>query len=340
MLFQVETTLARPGLVPPAVPNLRPLEYFPIGLFGSVMSLTGLSVAWRLAGPTLGAPAWVSTVLQYGSTAAFVFITACYLIKCVAAFDAVKTEFSHPVIGNLFGTFLVSLLLQPIVVAPWSLFIARVMWVLGAVTMTLFAWLILTRWLSYRQQIIHATPAWIIPVVGMLDVPLALPSLGLPDMHEVMVTSLAIGVFFAVPLFTIIMMRLVFEEPLPNSLAPTLLILAAPFAVGVSTYFATVGEIDLFAESLFALNVFVLAALCARLRYVMHCCPFRFSWWAAGFPLAASAIAGLRIEAASPTSINTFLSIGLLAGATGLILALLVKTFLGIYAGELRALSA
>jgi tellurite resistance protein len=42
--------------------------------------------------------------------------------------------------------------------------------------------------------------------------------------------------FFAVPLFTLIFSRLLFEPPLPAALKPSLLILVAPFAVGYSTY--------------------------------------------------------------------------------------------------------
>jgi tellurite resistance protein len=66
----------------------------------------------------------------------------------------------------------------------------------------------------------------------MQDVPLALPSLGLPPIHGVMVLGLAVGLFFTVPLFTLIFSRLVFEPPMPGPLQPTLMILAAPFAVG------------------------------------------------------------------------------------------------------------
>ena len=34
------------------------LEYIPVGLFGSVMGLTGLSIAWRLARERYGLPEW------------------------------------------------------------------------------------------------------------------------------------------------------------------------------------------------------------------------------------------------------------------------------------------
>ena len=55
-------------------------------------------------------------------------------------------------------------------------------------------------------------------MVGMLDIPLALPLLHLPGLHGVMVLGLAVGLFFAVPLFTLIFSRLVFEPPMPDAL--------------------------------------------------------------------------------------------------------------------------
>ena len=194
--------------------------------------------------------------------------------------------------------------------------------------------------MSDRQQIGHATPAWIVPVVGLLDVPLALPSLGLPSMHGVMVASLAIGLFFAIPLFTLIFSRLVFEPPIPDALRPTLLILVAPFAVGTSTYAVTVGQIDLLAQSLYMLTLFMLAVLFNHMRFLVACCPFRVSWWAVSFPLAASAVAALRIAAAMPSLAADAIAMALLLVATLAILGLLVRTLYGIARGELRALSA
>jgi hypothetical protein len=54
-------------------------------------------------------------------------------------------------------------------------------------------------------------PAWIIPVVGLLDVPTRAAGARLPNLHGLIVFALAIGLFFAVPLFTLIFSRLVFE---------------------------------------------------------------------------------------------------------------------------------
>jgi tellurite resistance protein len=325
------------AIVAPGHPQL---EYLPVGLFGSVMGLTGLSVGWRLAHTLYGLPQWVSVWIGAAAVAAFLTVAAGYAVKLATAFSAVQAEFRHPIAGNLFGTFLISLLLLPIVLAPFSLVLARVVWAIGAVGMLLFTWLIVSRWLSDRQQVAHATPAWFIPVVGLLDVPLALPGLNLPGMHGLMVVAMAVGLFFAVPLFTMIFSRLLFEPPLPDALKPTLLLLVAPFAVGFSTYTLVVGQTDLFAQALYALTVFLLTVLLGQLRYLAACCPFRVAWWAVSFPLAAVAIAALRFAAADPGWLTNAVALASLALATLVIAGLLGRTLIGLARGELRTLSS
>jgi tellurite resistance protein len=317
----------------------RQLDYLPIGFFGSVMGLTGLSVAWRLAHALFGIPVWIADAIGALAVLTFVALSLGYAVKIATAFDAVRAEFKHPIAGNLFGTFLISLMLVPILLAPVALLLAQVMWVVGTVGMVIFAWFVVSRWMSDRQQIAHATPAWIIPVVGLLDVPLAVPALGFTGLYDVMIFGLALGLFFAIPLFTLIFSRLVFEPPMPETLLPSLLILVAPFAVGFSTYVATVGHIDLFASCLYMLTLFLLAVLLSRLRYLVGCCPFRVSWWAVSFPLAASAIAGLRYATTRQTWVFDAIAVLLLALATIVIAGLFVRTVYGVARGELRTLS-
>lgn len=326
--------------LPLAAPGRPLLAYLPIGLFGAVMGLTGLSVAWRLAAMRYGLPGGIALGIGAVAAIAFVLVSAGYAIKLVTAFDAARDEFRHPIAGNLFGTFLISLLLLPILLQPFAHRLAQILWVLGAAGMLLFAWLIVSRWMSDRQQVAHATPAWIIPVVGLLDIPLALPVLGFPPLHALMVFATAVGLFFALPLFTLIFSRLVFEPPMPDALKPTLLILVAPFAVGYSTYTVTTGQTDLFAEALYMLMLFMLAVLIGQLRNLPSCCPFRVSWWAVSFPLAASSIAALRFAAARPGPLPDAIALALLALATLVIAALFGRTLFGVVRGELRTLSA
>lgn len=323
-----------------ASPVSRPLEYLPVSFFGATMGLTGLSVAWRLAGSSFGAPEWISTLIATLAVLSVIGISVGYAVKVAFAPDNVRAEFRHPIAGNLFGTALISMLLLPIVIAPWNLSWARALWYLGASGMIAFAWTIVSRWMSNRQQAVHATPAWIVPVVGLLDVPLALPSLNLTPMTELMVFSLAVGLFFAIPLFTLIFSRLLFEEPMPANLQPTLLILAAPFSVGFSTYVVTIGHIDLFAEALYLLMIFVLSVLMGRLRGLPKCCPFRITWWAVSFPLAACAIAALQFEAFDPNWFTRGVAGLLLVVASLIIAGLLIRTVYGLLRGELKTLSS
>jgi tellurite resistance protein len=317
------------------------LSYLPVSLFGSVMGLTGLALAWRLAHTHFSSPIWVADIVSILAQAAFFALAVAYLVKIIFSFDHVKKEFAHPIAGNMFGTFAISLLLIPILLADKNLVLARIVWSIGAVAMVFLAWLMVTRWISVRQATAHATPAWIVPVVGMIDIPLALPALGwAKDFHEIMIFATAVGLFFALPLFTIIFFRLIFDEPIPDALQPSLLILVAPFAVGFSAYAATVGTIDGFAVALYMLMLFVLAVLFARIRNLGRCCPFRVSWWAVSFPLAASASAALKyaLFAKSPTA--DVIAICLLGLASLVIGFIVVRTVVGILRGELRTLSS
>ncbi len=314
------------------------LAYLPVGLFGGVMGLSGLALAWRHAQLLFGAPSWVGDVLGALALLAFVVLAVAYGVKMVSAFAAVKAEFQHPVAGNLFGLVPISMLLLAILLAPLSLTAARIVWAIGATAMTLFAWLVVSRWLHLRQELVHATPAWIVPVVGLLDVPLAVPVLQWPEVHGMMMFGLAVGLFFAMPLFTLIMSRLLFQEPMPAVMQPTLLIMVAPFSVGFSAYVATTGQIDGMAQALYMLTLFIMAVLLARLRHLGNC-PFRLSWWSVSFPLAASSVSTQRYAEHAQMALTTGIAAVLLAFATAVILGLLLRTLRGIARGELAALS-
>lgn len=312
--------------------------YLPVALFGSTIGLSGLSQAWRLSHLHFGVPLWPAYLAGVLALLAFSAQSLAYLLKVGTAFHLVKEEFLHPVTGNLFGIPLMSMLLLPGLLAEFNLPLARAMWSVGAVGMMFFSWWTVSRWLHSRQMVLHVTPAWLVPVVGVIDVPLAMPALGLESQHGVMMLALSVGLFFAVPLLTMILSRLMFEEPMAEALLPSLLILVAPFAGGFLAYVATMGRIDTIAEAMFMLVLFMLSVLLARLRTLAQCCPFRVSWWAVSFPLAASASTALRYAEHQRTMMTDGIAVVLLALATVTIMALFARTVSGIARGELRNL--
>jgi tellurite resistance protein len=315
------------------------LGYLPVALFGSVMGLAGLSSAWRLAHRVYGVPLWIAQAIGALAVLAFLVIGSGYAVKWITGPQAVKAELNHPIAGNLFGTLFISLLLIPIPIADVSLPVARVVWIIGAVGMVLFAWFIVSRWLSQRQNPTHATPAWIVPVVGLIDIPLAAPTIHLAHIDGFLMLALAVGLFFAVPLFTLILSRLMFEEQMATNLQPSLLILLAPFAVGFSAYVTVTGKVDRFADALYMLTLFLLTVLVGRLRYLASACPFRLSWWSVSFPLAGASGCALRYAEQVPGIVTHGIAIFLLATVTALLLAMAVRTSWSAMRGELEALA-
>lgn len=315
------------------------LTYLPIGLFGAIMGMTGLSLAWRLAHKIYGVPKWITEMIAVIALISFAVLFVGYMVKLVTAPKTVLAEFRHPIAGSLFGTFLISLLLTPMIMAPAYAPLARTVWVVGALGVLVFAWLMLSRWMGQRQLLANATPAWLVPVVGVLNLPLALPGLGWQSSQAVMVVGLAIGLFFVVPIFTLVLSRMVFEPPIDEGHKASLMILVAPFAVGFSAYLTTTGHVDLFAQALYVLMLFILAVVMGQLGHMLNYAGFRLNWWAAAFPLAACAVAALRFAENAPNPLKDVLAVSLLLAATTVIAALLIRTLIGVVRGELRTLS-
>lgn len=315
-------------------------DYLPVSLFGSVMGLSGLSIAWSLAYKIYGKGEIIAHIIAILAVLAFIAIFIAYLLKIITSFKSFYDEFKNPVLRSFFGTFNISLLLLPIVIYPYFPVLAEVLWIIGVVLMLLFAWYVVSSWISLKHEMLHITPAWIIPVVGTLDIPLASNLFNYDWIIYLNIFCVAIGLFFAVPIFTLIFTRILFFERLPDKLMPSLLIMIAPFSVGFSAYLMTNNaNLDIFAFSLFFLGLFIFLVLLPQLISIFKSCPFRVTWWAVSFPLSALLVSTLKInEDFDNVFINT-LSWVFLVAFTLIILWLFIRTLKGVFDGELKNLS-
>jgi len=301
---------------------------WPVSLFASVMGLAGLSLAWRLAARS-GAPEWIGGVLAVLAWVAFLIVLGVQIRRAWSDRAAWLAELRQPASAPFLGTFWISLLLLPMLL-PVGL-PARVMWLAGAAGMVVCAWRNFLQWTAGALEEGQVSAAWLIPVVGLLDIPLAFPMLGWPALRELMLFAVAAGFVLGTPVFALVFGRLVSRSPAAQ---PTLLILLAPFAVGFSAYVAMAGEVDAIARALFYLDLFLLAVLLPRVYAMLRGQPFRLNWWALGFPLSASAVAAQRYALAMPTMFSRAIALALLVLATGVIGMLAWRSLHGLARGE------
>jgi tellurite resistance protein len=281
------------------------LRHFPVSFFAMVMGLTGLAIAWGRAQAVFSLPVDLATPILAAAGTLFCVLLALYLAKVVHWRAAVIAELAHPVQINFFPTVSISLILLAIATLPHWPGIARVLWVLGSSLHLLLTLYIMGVWMHQEHfEIHHINPAWFIPMVGNVLVPIAGVPLGFA---EVAWFYFSVGILFWLILFSIIVYRMLFHHPLAERMMPTLFILIAPPAVGFIAYLQLSGGLDAFARVLYYSGLFLTLLLATQIGRFLHI-PFYLSWWAYSFPLAAIATATLLMY--EQTGLATFAGLG------------------------------
>ena len=265
------------------------LAHLPVTFFAVVMGLAGLTLALHRAELAFGWPHAASLTTLWASGATFVAIAGLYLAKVVRHPDAVAAEWHHPVKLAFFPAISISILLIATALRPFSEAVAHALWLLGVTAQGALTLAVLSGWIGKRPfQPMHISPAWFIPAVGNVLVPLAGVPLGYLEVPWLFFSA---GMLFWLVLLTLVFNRLIFHDPLPGRLYPTLAILIAPPAVGMLAWLQlNGGSLDAVARGLYALTI-LFAALFATQVPGLRRLPFALSWWALSFPLAALTVA-------------------------------------------------
>ncbi|MBK1700882.1 SLAC1 anion channel family protein [Thiococcus pfennigii] len=303
------------------------LAHFPVAFFAMVMGLTGLAIAWHKAEVDFDLPWSVSVGLVAVAATVFAVLSILFIAKLILHPAAVRGELAHPVQLNFFPTISISLILLGIAMLPHQPLAAEVLWLLGAGLHLIFTLYVLGVWIHQDQfEIHHINPAWFIPVVGNVLVPIAGVPLGFAEPSWLF---FSIGILFWLVLFTIIFYRVLFHHPLPERLMPTFFILIAPPAVGFIAYTQLTDSLDPFARLLYYSGLFLTLLLATQIRRFVRL-PFFLSWWAYSFPLAAITIATLTMY--TQTGAVAFVALGwLLLALVSLVVAYLsLRTVLAV----------
>lgn len=299
------------------------LENLPISFFAMVMGLAGLTIAWEKARHSLGVPLALDAPLLTLTGAVFAVLLVAYAAKLVRYRSAVLQELGHPVKLNFFPTISISLILLAIAFLPLAVEVSRALWILGVSAHLVFTLYVMNVWIHHEHlEVHHINPAWFIPAVGNVLVPIAGVPLGYGDISWFF---FSVGIVFWMILFTIIIYRVLFHHPIQDRLMPTFFILIAPPAVGFIAYVKLVGGLDSFGRVLYFTGLFLTLLLVTQARRFARL-QFFLSWWAYSFPVAAITIATMLMYDLTGTAFYRHLGLGLLSVLSLVVAYLLVKT--------------
>lgn len=316
------------------LPQAEPrLAHFPVTFFATVMGLAGLTLALHLAETRFGWGHMASRIALVTTIGDFLLIAILFALKALRHPQAIKGEWHHPVKLAFFPAISISLLLIATAMRAELPAMAAFVWAAGTAAQGVLTLAVISGWIGRRPfQPMHISPAWFIPAVGNVVVPVA----GVPfGFVEVSWLFFSVGLIFWVVLLTLVMNRLIFHDPLPARLLPTLVILIAPPAVAFLAWLQLNGGVlDPFARVLyysaiaFAAIVAVQAAGFARL-------PFALSWWALSFPIAALTISTLRYAELAQSNWHDLLGGVFLALLLAVVGGLILRTIKAVARGEI-----
>lgn len=267
------------------------LQFFPIMMFAIVMGLAGLTLVFQKISHVFYLPFFVSTIMIVITFAVYLFVLYTYIKKILKYRDEVLKEFAHPIRINFFAAFSISTLLISMIIYPYINEVGNILFIFGAIFHIFFTFYTIKYWIDNNLEMQHSNPAWFIPIVGNLIVPIA--SNGYFN-DSVLYFYFAIGIFFWIVLFSIILNRIIFHQQFAPKFLPTLFILIAPPAVGFLSYVELVGKLDFFAHMLYSLALFFTILIFFMYKKFMNI-KFFISWWAFTFPSAAMTIATIKM---------------------------------------------
>lgn len=308
------------------------LPHFPISLFASGMGMMGFALALRALETTYGAAHGGSMAVLAVSAVILLTVSLGYIAKAIRYPGQVAADWHHPVKIAFFPAISISLLLLATALIEIAPALAEALWLFATVLQGVLALSVLSVWIGHRPfQPAMMTPAWFIPAVGNLVVPLAGARLGYVELPWLFFSA---GLIFWVVLLTLVMNRLMFHDPMPGKMVPTLMILIAPPAVAFTAWLRLTGEVGPFGHFLLA-SGYVFAALVTTQVKKLSKLPFALSWWALSFPIAALAIASFSYAHETDVDGYRWIATGLVALLAAVVAGLIFKTASAIRAGAI-----
>ncbi len=307
------------------------LQFFPITLFAVIMGLSGLSIVFGKFYHMQWMPKIFYDALLFFTFALFLFFLFTYGRKAINHFDEVKADFKHRIRINFFSAISISFILLSIGFMTYWPFLSMVLWWIGVILHTVLMLYTISFWVRHNFEINTMNPAWFIPVVGNILIPVA----GVEYMPAAFsFLYFSIGFFFWIILFAIFLNRVIFHNQMPQKFMPTLFILIAPPAVGFIAYIRITQSWDAFAVFMLFIAYFFMV-LILFLYKSFYKLKFFVSWWAFTFPLMAVTLASVVAFQVSAQPIYKYLSFLFIGMAIFTVVFVAWKTLQKVSEGEI-----
>ena len=305
------------------------LMHFPIMFFASIMGLGGVSL---VIFKSINVFNLAQLKPLYYALAFFTLFILCvivlfYLAKIIKYPKSFKAEIQHPVRINFFAAISIGILITLMLFIPHLPLLANmIIFYFAAFLQIVFSIYVVKYWFINEMKQKMASPAWFIPIVGNLIVPLAGMNINANFQTEIIDFSILLfyfgmGTFFWILLNAGLLYRLIFGENLPQKFLPTLFIFIAPpsvFALDILSLFNGFTQNSLFiiAASSFSVALFFVFLMLSIFK-VFYKLNFALSWWAFTFPTSAFTLCALELYHLSDSWLY------LVCGIFGIILSIL-----------------
>lgn len=329
----VETTTEEPIADGDAALPVTSIEYFPLNSFAMIMGIVGLGLVWRDAAYQYQLPKLVGEVIIGFGAGFYLAILSIYGLKLIRFRDVCLKDIKDPSACNYLAAVGISLLLVAAGLAPYNFVLAEQLWFLGVAGQILATVYIVGRlWLNGASNLKNVTPAWFIPVVGIVVAPMTGAVFG----HETLNWMIfGCAMFFWVSVFAVIVVRFLVHPPLPVYQRPLLVILIAPPSLCFAAYVELQGRyVDNVAEMLMGIALITGLLLLVRIRDFATA-PFSIRWWAYTFPLTAFAKAALLFHMHMDLGITKAFSIFTLGLVTAIVILVFTLTMRFMFRGGL-----
>lgn len=322
------------------------LARLPVALFAAVLGTAGWAGAWRVAERGWGWPAVVSPVLTGLATLVFVALVLAYAAKCLRHPQAVAAEFKAVVSVTFFPTISIG---GNLVAALWAHSsipgvpaVAEALWLACAVLQAGLFVAVVWRW-SRSAGLKDVTPAWFIPPVGLITMPLGGVPVGWVGASWAFFVG---GAALWLVLLSLVLLRLARHGLLPLPATPSYFILIAPPSVGyISWWLLHPSSLDAGLPALVgaacmavaqAMSLLLLALLWGASRQARRANPgssmwgslgfpgltFHVGFWATTFPMAALSRASTLHFGSSALALAVFVAMNLVIGGVAVMSAL------------------